>query len=91
MPKKNKQNTIYHIREEFRPTTDQWYPNYPEDLVKVTVVEYSKGGAMVNVWGDDDFGMQILVDTRMQALDIFNALPKVITIEDLQLRGFIRC
>lgn len=89
MPKKN--NTIYHIKEEFRPTTDQWYPNYDGDLVKISVYEYSKGGAMVCVWGNDDFGMEILVDTRMQAIDIFNTLPKVITIEDLESRGFIRC
>jgi hypothetical protein len=88
---KNKKQTIYHIRYEFRPTTDQWYPNYDGDLVKISVYEYSKGGAKVCVWGADDFGMEIMVGTRMQALDIFNALPKVITQEDLKLRGFVRC
>lgn len=87
---KNK-NTIYNIKEEFRPTTDQWYPNYDGNLVKVRVVEYSKGGAMVCVWGADDFGMEIMTGTRMQAIDIYQTLPKIITIEDLESRGFIRC
>lgn len=46
------------------PTVDDWYPNYPNDEVKVRCslnLTFGNQGVWhrVSVWGDDDCGMEI--------------------------------
>lgn len=49
--------------ETFIKTTDQWFPNYPGNKVKVHVydiTEFTPDGVfsiIIGVWGDDDDGM----------------------------------
>ena len=50
-------------REFHYPTSDDWYPNFPRNCVRVSVMEW-KGKKedfitfRVAVWGEDDFGME---------------------------------
>jgi len=44
---------------EFRPTNDDWYPNYEGNLVRLRVLSLSDGMWRVCVWGNDDTGMEI--------------------------------
>lgn len=83
LPKKKR------LRKEMRPTTDDWYPNFPGNMVEVNVQELSNKLWRVSVWGNDDYGMEIDVQTRMQALDIYQSLPIIITQQDLYERGFV--
>lgn len=43
-------------------TTDQWYPNYPDDTVRVCVMDctniWGQLAIRTSVWGDDDYGME---------------------------------
>jgi len=83
-------HTIKCIRDIMRQTSDQWYPNYPGDTVKVRVTRLSDGKWRVSVWGADDDGMECDLRLQDEALALFEALPKVITKADLTARGFIR-
>ena len=75
---------------EFRPTTDEWYPNWPGNMVHVRMCPLSDGLFRVCVWGADDDGMEIDVSTQEEAQAIYNALPPVISKKDLKERGFYR-
>ena len=68
----------------FKKTTDNWYPNLPDDQVSVTV---SKG--CISVWGDDDFGMGKSFTNGDEKV-FFRNLPEVITIAWLKEKGFTR-
>jgi hypothetical protein len=49
--------------ECFKPTNDDWYPNYPNDTVRVALmVNMDNKGEIwhrVCVWGADDCGMEM--------------------------------
>lgn len=80
---------IVRVKEIMRITDDDWYPCFPGHQVRIKVTGLTNGTWRVCVWGADDCGMEIDVNTRMQALDIFQALPTVITKKDLKKRGFV--
>ncbi|MCA9495832.1 MAG: hypothetical protein KC589_02730 [Nanoarchaeota archaeon] len=48
----------------FKKTSDDWYPNYPNDMVKVSflklpnILQNSDDEWRVCVWGNDDFGLE---------------------------------
>lgn len=49
--------------ERYYPVSDQWYPNFPNNTVRmrVTFYEYddpSKDMVRISFWGNDDFGME---------------------------------
>lgn len=73
----------------FRPTTDQWYPNFEGELVAICCSGQLKSKRWsIEVTGADDFAMSWEGETRMQALDMFKSLPAIITQSDLKERGF---
>lgn len=61
MVKKRNINS-YRRYDKFLPTTDDWYPNYDNDMVKVSVILtteiWGKPSVQFCVWGNDDFGME---------------------------------
>jgi hypothetical protein len=67
----------------FKTTNDDWYPNYPDNLVRVSLIlrrkkssEYKLFGQTlfrVCVWGDDDFGMEKDFKSGNEQLDIDQA------------------
>lgn len=55
--KKRNQDKQYRY-EVMVKVTDQWYPNYPDNHIKVGAVILIDGLTVrVNAWGDDDLGM----------------------------------
>jgi len=56
--------TSTYIKECFKKTTDDWCPNFKDDLVSVTLFKHSQWPASptdidrVCVWGNDDCGME---------------------------------
>lgn len=77
-------------------TTDQWYPNYEGNKVKVSLVpllNHDTGEAQewrVCVWGNDDFGMEIDVATFAEADAIYDGIKAPITQSALSRLGFVR-
>lgn len=72
----------------FRPTTDEWYPNFPGNLVAIYCGKDSDRKWSISVIGEDDFAMSWSGETRMQALEMLRSLPEIITKSDLKSRGF---
>lgn len=74
----------------FRPTTDDWYPNFPGDLVGIKIIPLLKSDFFrVAVWGADDFGMEKDPLTHDEARQLVLSLPVIITQQDLIERGFV--
>jgi hypothetical protein len=82
----------------FVPTTDDWYPTFPDGTVAVSgVIEYSERYRLdhpdwpyfkILVTGDDDTGMEKEFYTPEEAEATLSALPAVIAKQDLLDRGF---
>lgn len=73
----------------FLPTSDDWYPSWPGDLVKVKLYEYQDGTGRISVWGADDTGMERLFDRAADARRCYVRLPSVIDRDGLTLLGFV--
>lgn len=61
---KKKLNTGKIHRSHFYPASDNWFPNYPGDLVKVSLSETKHKNSTtftVSITGNDDFGMYLYV------------------------------
>lgn len=88
----NRETAMEELRQkgdrEFRPTTDDWYPNWPGDMVYIRMCPLSNGLFRVCVWGADDTGMEIDVKSKEEAQAIYNSLPPIISKKDLKERGF---
>ncbi len=80
---------LIYLKDEYRFTTDEWYPNYTNNQVRLRVGSLSNGSWRVSVWGADDFGMEFDLKTRHQALMIYQELPSIITIKHLEQIGFV--
>jgi hypothetical protein len=53
------------VRKEcMKPTSEEWYPNYPGDTVRVAMMLNEKPPHGVNVWGNDDTGMELWTKDR---------------------------
>lgn len=98
----NRHRPIEHERC-FKPTKDCWYPNFPDNQVRVTlhmfIPLFNKKGKFhnhmhrVSVWGADDCGMEkdFKQSELGQAKDLYNLLIQQPSIERkyLESLGFI--
>lgn len=61
--------------ERFKKTQDNWFPNYRDDVVRVTfhgnIGSSEDPCCRVSVWGEDDCGMEYDCDTESEAWNIF--------------------
>lgn len=71
----------------FVPTSDDWCPNYPGDLVAVTLREY-QGTWTVSVWGADNLGMCRRFTDEAAARRCRQELPAVLSFQNLRDLGF---
>lgn len=74
----------------FVPTSDDWYPNWPGETVKVMVYAESDGTGRVSVWGADDCGMERRFEDAEAARRCRQELPVVISkaaLRDLRFVG----
>lgn len=73
-------------------TTDNFYPNYENDMVevKVRLCNYNGKYTKLSVWGADDFGMEI--EGKEEDFDrlkeLYNQMPEPITKDWLLAHGF---
>ena len=75
------------------PTTDQWNPNYPGNMVRVSLHHRSTGkDHCVCVWGDDDDGMELFTDDFSRVAFLFAKIikKKVITKAKLTEYGLVQ-
>lgn len=78
----------------YKKTTDDWYPNFPDDQVKVILCQTGTttrpGEFRVSVWGGDDFGMEIDSEDLNEAKMVFSLVKemKIITKTELRKLGF---
>ena len=81
----------------YRPTTDDWSPNFPGNLVAVGFIplgspypNFEKATLWrVCVHGMDDRSMEKDVSSREEAYRVYKSLPVIITFDDLKSRGFV--
>jgi len=92
-------NKIYEeilneVREKriFKKTDDDWYPNFPNNEVKVSLLNVYGGLFRVCVWGADDDGREKDFKNSDEAEKVFNKLSMmdVINKSDLKIMGFVR-
>lgn len=90
--------------QKFVKTTDDWYPNYPGDLVRVFLLnQYNSPNrkwdfVRIAVWGDDDFGLEMDFcgatqeenDAKFKEWkeEIYDKIPDVVTAEYFRKLGF---
>ena len=74
-------------RTKLVPTKDNFFPNFPGDMVKVS---WHNNEFRVSVWGDDDMGLEKYFDNKIDAENCFNELVKSnnIQIKELKKLGF---
>ena len=79
-------------KEKFVTTPDDWYPTFEDQKVRVRLYTPQAEGKkwLVCVWGADDFGMERYVDTRQEAVGLFDGIGDGVTIKALQTRKFQR-
>lgn len=73
-------------------TTDNWYPNYENNMVKLSYIGKLRNGKFrVCVWGADDFGLDYDTNTKAKARKMFRKLQnkKILTQQNLYDLGFI--
>ena len=77
----------------YKPTKDDWYPNFANDLVSVSVYEDSSYGNThrVCIWGEDDCGREKLYKSEAEAMIAFMAIitPEFVSRKALQADGFV--
>jgi hypothetical protein len=89
-------------RDFFYPTSDDWYPNYPRDTVRVRVHDQTTPGAetvfiRISVWGADDVGMErdhyVPVSEKegklREVVKLADNLPNPLTKSWLRDQGFV--
>lgn len=71
-------------------TPDDWYPNYPNNEVELSIINLSDGQFRVCVWGNDDFGMEKDFNSADLAEQTYDTIKNsgVVTKEDLYVMGF---
>jgi hypothetical protein len=82
----------------FAPTTDDWSPTFPDGTVAVSRImespEYwqqkypERPAFKILVIGGDDTGLEKEFYTHLEAQEARDALPVIITMQDLLERGF---
>lgn len=101
MNKKSLESTIY-LLDFYLPTTDDWYPNYVRNTVRVRVTRLPRHNQTirVSVWGADDDGMERdetlpedrkLCEKRVKEITAFaKSMPNPLTKSWLKANGFVR-
>ncbi len=76
----------------YKYTKDDWYPNYPRDMVVVNLSDISDGQTRVSIWGADDFGMEFDFATEIDAKNMYYTvcMMETVEIEELKKLGFTR-
>lgn len=76
--------------EIYKPTQDDWYPNFENNTVQLSLLNLGNNTYRVCSWGNDDFGMELDFETLGEAEYIFDILNKkeFINKEDLKKMGF---
>jgi hypothetical protein len=69
---------------------ESWYPNYPNDQVKVSLIDYHDGNWRVCIWGWDDFGLEQDLKDKALAQKLYDEIDHGITQAQLKARGFYR-
>ena len=76
---------------KFVKTKESWYPNYPGDLVRVSLLPLMDNVTWrVVVWGNDDFGLERDFKSRLEATLVYDEISDWITQEELYCRQFLR-
>jgi len=80
-----------------KPTNDDWHPNYPGNLVKVSLTQTGpnppiNGDFRVCVWGRDDFGMERDFKDRTEAQEMYRTVTNLSFVDKLALKslGFVQ-
>ena len=68
--------------------TDEWYPNYPGDLVQVSFHEDEPGVYRIAVWGEDDMGMGRTFTDKGDARAMYRKLEGPLSQDYLRTLGF---
>lgn len=97
----DKRTKIKQHREHFWPTSDDWYPNFERNTVRVRISSTVTGGqawARLSVWGADDDGRE--TDRHCRTADLpavvrelnklADSFPNPITKRWLERNGFVR-
>lgn len=66
----------------FKKTKDDWYPNYPNDMVKVSFLQLHNFLQNTNewrvcVWGNDDFGLEHDFKSKKEAEKVFEIISNL--------------
>ncbi len=73
----------------FRPTSDDWYPTFPDGTVAIIAFpNHNETRWRVVIKGGDDTSMERDHVSRDEALRTLAGLPSIITRDDLEDRGF---
>lgn len=77
-------------KECFVNTTDNWYPNYPDNQVLLSLSKLNTGNYRVSVWGQDDVGWDIDIKEISNACNLYHKIKnrKTISYEYLKTQGF---
>lgn len=80
----------------FKPTSDDWHPNWPGNLVKVSFLTLDTPSAgrttwSVCVWGHDNYGMERDLTSEEEAFELFLWVTNLadVTQEALSGKGFV--
>ena len=84
------------IKEEtkFVSTKEDWYPNYPNNKIKVHIGLYNFNYlyTKITIFGADDYGLEIELkgDNYNKLLELYNQISDFITKDELERMGFTR-
>lgn len=78
------------LKECMINTTDDWYPNYPDNQVLLSLSKLNTGNYRVSVWGQDDVGYDIDIKEITEACKLYQKLKERgnVSYEYLKTQGF---
>lgn len=77
------------LKEKKVSASDNWCPNYPGDLVNVSLHKDGKNKYRVAIWGADDMGMEKMFVDYDEALSVYSSLASNINRSGLKKLGFV--
>ena len=74
----------------YKPTDDDFYPNYWKDTVEVLLMDLHGGGYRVAVWGADDTGYDFDFENLIDAQNMYYELilQEKLNVTYLKEKGF---
>ena len=78
------------MKEMFKTTTDNWYPNFENDTIEISLLDMVDGTFRVCAWGNDDFGMELDFESLGEAEYIYDIIDRldIVNKSDLYELGF---